>query len=475
MDGPEGDAPRRVRPAISAVRWYTGDPARLGGEIDRFLAPSVEVAGHVAALVVPHAGHRWSGAVAGAGFATARGGGYERVVLVGPSHFVSFPGVALPAHDAFSTPLGEIPVDREGCEALRGVEGCMDVPRADAEEHSLEVELPFLQRALGAFRLVPVLVGSPPREVEDAVAATIRGLLDARTLLVVSSDLTHYGDDYGFFPFARAGPEETARRLRALDEGAIEPILRRDADAFAAYRAQSGINACGARAIALALRALPPGYEGTLLAYDTSGAIARDYSSSVSYAAIAFAGWRPLLSRVEEEAALRVAREALRAALRGDPPPALPPDLPEGVKRPGSAFVTLRRGGDLRGCIGSVVGNSALATLIAGSAVSAAREDDRFDPVSPEEEPEIRIEISVLGPRRPLEKPEELRLGEEGVSLHAPGASSLLLPQVATERGWDVETFLSFLARKAGLAPEAWREARLERFDAHVFGESERN
>jgi hypothetical protein len=470
-----GGAPaRRVRPALCAGRWYAGDPARLREEVDRFLAraPAREVPGHVAAVVVPHAGHMWSGAVAGAGFASVRGKLYERVVLVGPSHRGGFPGVVVPRYDACATPLGEIPLDAEGCEALRGSRGCLDIPGVDADEHSLEVELPFLQRALGTFRLVPVLVGSPPRTAEDSIASEIGGLLDERTLLVVSSDFTHYGEDYDFFPFPRGTTEETAERLRAFDEGALSPILRRDAAAFADYRRHSGINACGARGIAIALRALPSGFSGTLLDYQTSGGISGDFSSSVSYAAIALSGWRPLLSRVEERAALEIARAAVRAAVRGEPLPPLPADVPAGLRRPGSAFVTVRLGGDLRGCMGSITGDTPLGHTIAQSAASAVRDDDRFEKVTAEQLPNLRLEVSVLGPRRPLERPAELRVGEEGVVLRAEGASGLLLPQVASERGWDVETFLAALSRKAGLAPDAWRSARLERFDAHVFGEA---
>ncbi|MGH7150399.1 MAG: AmmeMemoRadiSam system protein B, partial [Planctomycetota bacterium] len=469
----------RVRRARFAGSWYEGDPERLRASVDGLLqgAAPPRLPARRVGIVVPHAGYRWSGSVAACAYATVRGADLDRVLVLAPSHRVSFQGARVPDWDAYGTPLGEVPVDAEACARLRSSPGLREerpgeTSQADGREHSLELQIPFLQRALRSFRLVPVLVGElGAGEASAHIARRLRALVDSRTLVVASSDLTHYGEAYGFFPFAPGDPSLPAR-IRALDGGLIDAVLRADASGLGAIREKGEMNACGAGAIRLLLEMFPSGYRGTLLEYRTSGELSGDWSSSVSYAAIALSGLRPVLSEVEGNACLSLAREALTAAVLGRPEPAPRAEsLPSALRGHSGAFVTLRRGEDLRGCVGLMSPSQPLWKAIVANAASAALRDARFDPVRPEELGDLRVEVTVLGESRRIEDPGDLALGEEGASLQLGDAGAVFLPQVATENGWDRETFFRRLAHKAGLPPESWREATLEAFGAAWFTE----
>src|SRR5262245_17502354 len=396
----------RVRRARFAGSWYEGDPDLLRASVDALLdasAPTRLPARRVG-VVVPHAGYRWSGPVAACAYAAVRGVEFDRVLVLAPSHRVPFRGVRVPDWDAYGTPLGEVPVDVRTCGRLRSSPGLREerpgeTYLADGREHSLELQIPFLQRALSSFRLVPVLVGDlGERDAAAHIARRLRAVVDSRTLVVASSDLTHFGEAYDFFPFAPDDPSLPAR-IRALDGGVIDAVLRADASALAAIREKRETNACGAAAIRLLLEMFPSGYRGTLLDYRTSGQLSGDWSSSVSYAAIALCGLRPVLSEEEANVCLSLARAALTAAVLGQPEPAPGPDsLPRALRDPSGAFVTLRLGDDLRGCVGWMSPSQPLWKAIVTNAASAALRDNRFDPVRPEE----------------LGRSEERRVGKEG-------------------------------------------------------------
>ena len=182
-----------------------------------------------------------------------------------------------------------------------------------------------------------------------------------------------------------------------------------------------------------------------------------------------------LLSEETRRQLLALARSALEAHFRGEPPPRLASDRSEPFGESRALFVTLKRGGRLRGCIGTLAPEGDLARTVPKFARRAAFEDPRFPPLEAHELPECAIEISVLTPPRSVENREGIVVGRDGLILEFGGRRALLLPQVATEWGFDLETFLSELSRKAGLPPDAWRnpEARLFSFQAEVFSEEE--
>lgn len=281
---------RTLPPAVAGT-WYPSRRDDLADLVERLLdragARSGAPRGPARAVVAPHAGFAYSGAVAASAFRTAAELRPRRVVLVGPSHYFGFGGAAVPAGlAALSTPLGAVPVDLDAVAALRA----SPVVRADdaafEPEHALESELPFLQRLFGNdVPTVPILLGGGATSGEaQRLADDLAPLVDADTLVVVSSDFTHYGPRFGYVPFA----ERVEARLRDLDLGAVSAIAAGDAERFVAYVEETGATICGRRAIDVLLR-LPAGASGgALVEYDTSGRMTGDWRHSVSYASIAF-------------------------------------------------------------------------------------------------------------------------------------------------------------------------------------------
>jgi AmmeMemoRadiSam system protein B len=267
-----------------AGRFFPSDAGELRGLIDRWLSGKATGEG-VRALVVPHAALGWSGPTAAVAYARVRGSAAQRVLLVGPSHFVRFAGVAVAPWSGYRTPLGETRVDRAACERLlRRGPPFVDRPEAHADEHALEVQLPFLQRCLPEAELVPLLCGAElQREDLEAAAVGLRELVSDQTLVIASSDFTHYGASFGYTPF----PVELAREgIGRLDEGALAAVRSGGADAFLEYVRQTRITICGRLAIALVLRMLAGQVSFELLEYTRSADRMGDYSQSVSYAAI---------------------------------------------------------------------------------------------------------------------------------------------------------------------------------------------
>ena len=201
----------RVRPPAVAGLFYTGNPQRLRAEVAGLLAAApAHAGGHAKALIAPHAGYVYSGRVAAIAFATLRDSapGIERVVLIGPAHYVPVDGIAIPTATSYETPLGCVPVDHDAIAAITDLPFVLEADAAHAPEHALEVELPFLQTVLRRFALVPLLVGhATPKHVAELLCRLWGG---PETLIVVSSDLSHYHDYH------------TARRLDAATADAIE-------------------------------------------------------------------------------------------------------------------------------------------------------------------------------------------------------------------------------------------------------------
>jgi AmmeMemoRadiSam system protein B len=275
-----------VRLPAVAGQFYPGGAEALGKEVRGLLAaaPARKTDGRIVGLVSPHAGYTYSGATAACGYALLRGRGFTRAVVLAPSHRAWFRGAALTDAAWYRTPLGDVPVDRAACDALAKGRGYAVLPRAHEGEHSLEVQIPFLQEALGGFTLVPIVVGEATGEDRAALAAPLRGLLDSKTVIVASSDFTHYGADFGYLPFTA----DVKENLRRLDLGAAAFIEKRDAAGFAAYVRRTGATICGHAPVGVAIEALPAGARGTVLDYATSGDLTGDWSHCVSYVSIAF-------------------------------------------------------------------------------------------------------------------------------------------------------------------------------------------
>jgi AmmeMemoRadiSam system protein B/AmmeMemoRadiSam system protein A len=486
-----------VRPAAMAGSFYPGNEQELRSQVEAMLAAAARPsAGRSVALVVPHAGYVFSGATAASGYATLAGA--RRVILLGPSHHYGYAGGALPATNvsAFATPLGRSLIDLKAVSRLRREQDFRGPSEAHDREHSLEVQLPFLQVVAPEARIVPVLIGvHSDRQQCQRIARSLAGLLDEQTVVIASSDFSHHGHGYGWSPFA--GREGLGEILVDLARATAERAAAGDGRGFWQQVEVSGDTVCGARPVAVLTEIVAHGLEGRgeVLAVTTSGHVVKDWSRSVSYVTVGFHGsWRrwqdpdaaPDLGRLngaDREAVLGLARATLRSHLVHDHSLAgwfaEHPDPGLMLARSG-AFVTVhnppakaRRQGRLRACMGVIEAREPLLDAVIHAAVSAAH-DPRFAPLGAAELAEVELEVSVLSPTHPVDSPEEIVVGRHGVLLTKGRRQAVFLPQVATEQGWDRETMLDQLALKAGLDAGAWRQgASFEVFEAQVFGEGE--
>ncbi len=452
------------RPPAVAGSFYPADAKILQATVDGFLAaaalPATE--GELRALVVPHAGYVYSGPTAAHSYKRLRGSGIRRVILVGPAHRVPVSGAAIDAKGRWRTPLGEVAIDEAlAGQLLAAAPGIGAASEPFVAEHSLEVQLPFLQRVLGEFTIVPVLIGTPTAATIQGLAAQIALLLrsDPGTLLVCSTDLSHYYSA----ATARGKDTRVIDAVRRIAVGELETLLR----------SREG-EACGGWPLLLTMLAArgAGATNGNLFHYADSSAASGDTAKVVGYAAMGL--YRTPLTKARGAELLRLARQAVAARVKGEALPEPACDDPR-LAADGAAFVTLNdRNGQLRGCIGAILPVEPLCLSVRNNAVSAATRDPRFAPVRPEELPGLSIEVTVLSPLEPVNDPQQIIIGTHGVYLQARGTSSVFLPQVAPEQGWDLTTTLRQLARKAGLPPEGWRDGQLYRFTAEIVHEEKR-
>jgi hypothetical protein len=460
-------AAQGVRPAAAAGTFYPADAADLAAWIDGALEAAAPAAplGPVLGLVAPHAGYVYSGRTAAAAYAVVRGGPYETVVILAPSHRVAFEGVSVWPEGGFETPLGLARVDARLAGEIARAARAKFRPDAFAEEHAVEVQIPFIQRALPGAAIVPVVMGLPSRDaIRTLAAALVKTCRDKKVLVVASTDLSHY------LPKARAeaADAETAELIRKMR---ADTILR---------KAEAGENImCGGGAVAALLlfaeKAGRPRVE--ILARTDSSAFGGPVVGYLAAAVLSARGPGPdafVLSAEARADLLRLARAALTAFVERGSVIEDPTGRPE-LATPRAAFVTLTKRGALRGCIGFIEPVAPLGRTVVQAAICAATEDPRFRALAASELKDIRVEISVLTPLREIDDPAEVEVGRHGLVVERDGRRGLLLPQVAVENGWDRVTFLEEGSLKAGLPRDAWRRgARLFVFEAIVFHEGPR-
>jgi AmmeMemoRadiSam system protein B/AmmeMemoRadiSam system protein A len=467
-----------VRPAAVAGLFYSAGRTALAAEVSACLdgVPPARAAGVCApkAIVAPHAGYVYSGPVAAHAYARLAplAGRVTRVVLLGPTHRVAVRGLAAPSVDAFETPLGRVPLDRGALARLGDLPQVVTSDAAHAHEHSLEVQLPFLQQVLGSegWSLVPLAVGDASA---DEVAEVLERLWGGdETLVVVSSDLSHY------LPY---------REAAATDRATVDRIVALDAAGLGHEQA------CGATPINGLLRvARRRSLAPRLLDLRNSGDTAGDRSRVVGYAAIAFepAGDASASRRDTDTAAnagdddtgvgAALLAQARRAIADAFGQPVGPAPAHRALSERGATFVTLRTAGELRGCIGTLEARRPLADDVQMNALGAAFRDPRFEPLRADEFDALEIEVSVLGEPEPLPALSEadacaaLRPGIDGVVLEWRGHRATFLPQV-----WDdlpePRAFLAALRRKAGLAADQWAsDLRLARYTVRKYVEATR-
>ncbi|MBD3239189.1 MAG: AmmeMemoRadiSam system protein B [Chitinivibrionales bacterium] len=467
----------RVREPAVAGQFYPAGGKALRSQVEEFVADGTRLETPARMIISPHAGYVFSGPLAGKAFATVDRS-VETVILLGPSHRALFEGVSIPDVEQYETPLGLAPLDSKIVAALRKHAIVQSVPAAHASEHCLEVQIPFVQTLLPEAKIVPIIMG---RAAPAEVAAIIEPLVDERTLVVASSDFSHYHD---------------SRTAKELDKQSVQTILEGNID--------GPIDGCGEMPIRVLMHiARSRGLEPVLLDARNSHEVAPQYGGSgrvVGYAAIVYVEKNGKASAADEnhgateasdEASsgseaidgdvkaylLRLARASLEAAVRGDTPPK-PDDAPSYTTDNRGCFVTLTKSGVLRGCIGYIEPIKPLCQAVIDNARSAALNDPRFPPVRPGELGDITVEVSVLTEPQPLpfESPSDLlrklEPGRDGVILQKGFHRSTFLPQVWDQLP-DREQFLSRLAMKGGMAADGWKKAEVLTYRAIHFEEGE--
>lgn len=486
-----------VRAPAVAGAFYPGTEVALRTTVTELLEGAPLPGGSPArAVVAPHAGYVYSGATAARAFKRLEGSKATRIILIGPSHRASFTGAALPAQrvTAFKTPLGDVEIDRAGADSLRGLAAFGGPSSAHDGEHCLEVELPFLQIVMPEARIVPLLIGHQSGKDElSKIAEALGGFLGPETVVVVSTDFSHHGEAYRWAPFPQ-GPD-LGDQLLDLAGATAELVALGRAEGFRHQVEVSGDTVCGSKPVSVLLEMIDHAFDGSgeVLGVTTSGHVMGDFKQSVSYVSVAFEGrwvpWKQLetapdlqtLDPTQQKAVVGLARAVLETRLGHGPQLArwfsVHGDQPF-LKAPAGAFVTLNhpeikpgRAGRLRACMGVIEARQSVEDAVVHSAVSASR-DPRFPALEFSELETLSVEVSLLSPSNQVPGPEAIRVGVHGVVLSKNGRRAVFLPQVAPEQGWDRDTMLDHLARKAGLAPDAWRRgATFEVFTAQVFGE----
>jgi len=460
--------------------WYPGRRAELERLLDELFADSERRTGpHLLAnavgFVVPHAGLEYSGTVAAAAYRHVREQKPRRVVILGFAHRGGPAGVSIPAIDGYETPLGSVRVDRDAVAWLAEHAPFQAVPESWICDHSLEIQLPLLQRAAPGATVVPLFVGRLDAAARDRAADILASMNAPDSVFLVSSDLTHYGRAFGYEPFAV--DSAIGGRLEQLDGSVMEAAASLDADMFAEAVRESRATVCGVAPISLWLRTLAfvKGEEifQEVLDYQTSGEITGDYHHSVSYGALGYLPAESFRLGAEDQALLlESARETLRQLrATSDAKPVAPREVTAALSRKAGVFVSLHQGEKLLGCVGNRGNCDTLAANVPEMTLRAALDDPRF-PTVMAVEGEIDIEISVLSPMKRIASAAAFRVKEHGASLESGGRQALLLPQVARDRDWDAEQFLSALSWKAGLGSKGYASAwaRLKVFRAQVFG-----
>ena len=477
-----------VKDADLAGSWYPASKQELRALLQGYLdkASPQKVDGKLVAVIAPHAGYQFSGPVAAYSYKIAEGRPIKTVILIGFSHRLPFDGISIYDRGSFRTPLGEISVDTKLAAGIAAYsKRIFYYPAAFANENSVEMQIPFIQLAFKGASVVPIAFGGQSYDdaviLADALAGALKGRDDY--LIVASTDLSHYHS----YEDANA----MDRRLASV----LSTMKARD------LYDQTNLGTCEmcgvmpVTATVLAAEKLGAG-DIRILKYANSGDTFGDKSKVVGYlSAVLYrqdgsgvkqavgdepqkakeGGERMLLNEAQRKRLLQIARESMTSFVRDGKRKNIPEKDPV-LNEPMGAFVTLHENGELRGCIGNMVGQGPLCQTVAAMAIEAATGDPRFPTLSPSEIDKVDIEISVLSPMRKVSGPDEIKVPGHGVLVKRGFRSGVYLPQVATEAGWNKEQFLTSLCgQKAGMSPDAWKDPATDMyvFSAEVFGEKE--
>ncbi len=454
-----------VRPPAVAGQFYPKKESEAREQIEVFLAEADSVlSSPPQIIIVPHAGWQYSGPIAAKSFGLLEKDDFKRVILLGTTHQVSTDKIILDDHDFWQTPLGQVPTDKDLVADLVDQETIVVDREVHQDDHVLEIELPFLQVILGDFSIVPILIGRVDSSALSILARKLASILtnNPKALLVISSDLSHYPDQI-------TAQKVDTKTLAAIASGSRERFDQTLVDLENQYPAVDTF-ACGAEAIRAGLLvANQIGLkEAKILAQGDSGAVSGLIEQVVGYGSVAF--WLKQeqdfvgIDQEEKQILLSWAREALTGYLAtGQIPLKQVPGV--SLETKGAVFVTLKKNGQLRGCLGGFEARESVWQAVANMAVATAINDPRFSPVTKDELKDIAIEISLLSPLKKIKSIEEIKLGKHGVYLKQGSLTGTFLPQVAQEGDWTKESFLGEICvQKMGLERNCYLDPATEIF-----------
>jgi len=469
------------RKPYAAGRFYTDNPDQLKAQLQQFFSQSIRQrsGNSPLAIVVPHAGYVFSGGVAASAYNQIDPHRkFDRIFIIGSSHTSSFPGASVYSTGHFETPLGIVKVDLELAKKLiKENDLIRNYPEAHQFEHSLEVQLPFLQHHLRTdFKIIPIVIGSSTVETARKLASILKPYFNDKNLFVISSDFAHYPD----YEDSRMADLTTAEAIKTNKASNLITALKENEN-----KEIPGLitSLCGWSSVLtlLYMTEQQPDLKVDLIQYKNSGDSSYgDKLRVVGYWAISFSQPESdnlttefALSVADKKFLLKLARETITDYIRkGTVPEVDPAKLSTALRTHCGAFVTLNKNHSLRGCIGHFEANLPLWQVVQQMAVASATQDHRFSEVNSNEIGELEIEISVLTPLKRIKSADEFTLGKQGIYIKKGYSSGTFLPQVATQTGWSKDEFLGHCARdKAGLGWDEWKTAELYTYEALVFGE----
>lgn len=471
----------QTREPVVDGKFYPGNARELRETCQKYLKMAGEKKSNSRPLgiIVPHAGYVYSGRIAAVSFNEIEGYNYDAIIVIAPSHTHSFSFASIYEGQYYKTPLGRIRVKQELAKKIANNSNNIRLSKEGHEtgahgEHAIEVELPFIQLIAPEASIVPIVMGTLDynviRELGNRLAKLNQG---GQYLIVASSDLSHY---------------HSYSEAEKIDERLAKALKKFDANYFYKGIANKNYEACGAAPITTMLLATKQsGANDIQILEQANSGDVRGASKSrvVGYLSAVVTGKskndhnkednkmseeQNLLNNSEKKILLELAENTVKAVVKDKSKPE-PDSIPEILKQERGAFVTLEKNGNLRGCIGYVMPIKPLWEAVREMAVSAAMKDPRFSPVKEKELDDITVEISVLTVPEKIEDIEEIEVGKHGLIIQRGFQKGLLLPQVATDHGWDRKTFLQQTCRKAGLPNNAWQDesCEIKIFSAQVF------
>ncbi|RLD30988.1 MAG: TIGR00296 family protein [Bacteroidetes bacterium] len=469
------------RKAYAAGKFYAGNSASLEADLQQLFEKAKEKEyDHVQAIIVPHAGYPYSGLVAASGYNQIDPDiQYEHVFVIASSHTAYYRGASIYSKGNYETPLGEVEVDRTLAEKLIQESDAFSFEaKAHVTEHSLEVQLPFLQYHLKKpFKIIPIVIGTQKQDACKDIAKALKPYFNEKNLFVISTDFSHYPK----YEDAREVDQKTADAVTGNSKEQFMKVLRENEASGIPNLATA---MCGWSSVLTLLNLTEdnPEYEYHQVQYMNSGDADYhpDKSRVVGYYAIALtvggeqeADPDFVLTEKDKADLLGIARLSMEEYVsKGKTPKLNTSGYSENIKTPCGAFVTLNKDGHLRGCIGNFKPADPLYLVVQQMAIAASTRDHRFSKVKEEEFDDIELEISVLTPMKKIESIDEIELGRHGIYIKKGTYSGTFLPQVATETGWTLEEFLGHCAKdKARIGWDGWKTADIYIYEALVFHE----